>query len=52
MEQNFSFRLISIVSIYNLPEVWKIFADSHKRKNRTFVAQIIGHIRQTVAVGS
>ena len=40
------------LSIYNLPQVWKIFADSRKRKNQTPLTQIIGRTRQTVAVGS
>ena len=40
------------ILIYDLPEVWKIFANSRKRKNDTPLTQIIGHTRQTVAVGS
>ena len=36
----------------NLPEVWKIFSNSQKRKNDTPLTQIIGRTRQTVAVGS
>ena len=40
------------LSVYNLPEVWKIFAEARKCKNHIPLTQIIGHTCQTVAVGS
>ena len=50
--EEFKLCMMQKLLIYNLPEVWKIFSNSRKRKNDTPLTQIIGRTGQIVAVGS